>query len=942
MINVLIDTCSWIDLLSEEENDLLKQLEFWKDNNRIQIVTNEIVILEWNKHKENAKGRFYDSLNTKYKHAREVIKRENLYISKNINPVLEIIETQISTIDKLLEKALVLKTSSDIKAYCSDRTILPRKAPFHNKLDSTKDAYIIFSALYHFNDLKEDFIFISSNKNEFGAPNNQQIIHPELIEDFKDTKVSYFNNIGRAVHELKNILDISLEISINNINYKNDLINEIYIDISKPILDQLYDYILERYKEIKFVPLDILINHYPFKSDFNSHITYSLFSSVTDNEELFKLFKSIKIAEDGKFEFLNTQYVQNVENYENKIKKILTNLTYNLIFGITFPREGDSVIQYFDENVCNSPKCNYDRFEFDSCFNKLEFYIDSINDLIELGYLYYKIGNYIESEKKFAHAYNKSIKSKLFLSAFICQFNRSKLQIFIRNRYFDDDVIALIEELKNIDLSKEVVTLKDKRIFDWIQTENFYSSAYNEINDLVKKVIDHYYLQLNGGGSVNSEIEQLLNAYMVIAEFLNDNYIIYDKFSEFKKLCSRFFEGLFASHGIKESQYSRLAYFDDYLIIHLIHYGDSEDIKKFFSRYKLKAIKYQKTAKTGNSLNDLIENFFSKNENITESLKKVCGEKELGFLSFYNTLFNNILVVVSISDFDSKYYEWFLEKMLYYLENNSIIYKYNITDNIRFFLGRVSKKINGNHLKRLFQLSISNSNLHNEWLYDTIRQVIERTEKRISIKAKDFELIKSLIFKKCTSCNRTHPKRIAAYFFKIIKNSSYKRRIRDLIIEELNINFEFELYYYASIFGVIEFNNGYFDKALIFLDKRIDNATLVNVNVFGDEPKRDFYISSVINLCFKFNTHINGSLLDKIKNFEKYYEWLLNMDDFNYNDFQPSWIGEYKTRYYNKAIGTNKKVKHAVEKYLYDNTDSKIEKEYYNIFIRKKWGSKTK
>lgn len=74
-----------------------------------------------------------------------------------------------------------------------------------------------------------------------------------------------------------------------------------------------------------------------------------------------------------------------------------------------------------------------------------------------------------------------------------------------------------------------------------------------------------------------------------------------------------------------------------------------------------------------------------------------------------------------------------------------------------------------------------------------------------------------------------------------------------------------------------------------------------------------------------------------MKKFDVYYLWLLDMNKFNYKNFQSSWIGEYPTRYYFEKIATSSKVKKAVEKQLKTNFNSKIENDYLNIFIRKTW-----
>lgn len=48
MKNILIDTCGWLDLLDEHDNKLLPHLEFWKDNNYVNIISNQVIIEEWN------------------------------------------------------------------------------------------------------------------------------------------------------------------------------------------------------------------------------------------------------------------------------------------------------------------------------------------------------------------------------------------------------------------------------------------------------------------------------------------------------------------------------------------------------------------------------------------------------------------------------------------------------------------------------------------------------------------------------------------------------------------------------------------------------------------------------------------------------------------------------------------------------------------------------
>jgi hypothetical protein len=529
MKNILIDTCSLIDLLSEDKNKLLPHLEFWKQNNCINFVTHKLIIEEWNKHKEKQKKRFEDSLKTKYKHTVEISKKEKLLVPETLVPNLENIDSQIQSIDELLKDSIQLDTSDEIKAFCSDRTIRDtdsdkRKAPYHNKLDSTKDAYIIFSALKHFSDLRQDFLFISANKDDFGSPNELDTkIHPEIIENYSSINVQYISDIGRAINVLKTELQISLlPDEIDNVNtFKNE--DEIEIDKNKPLLEQINDYLSARHKEISFYPISLLINHYPFKK--NSFSYYSTFNLNTDNEELFEFFKSVQIAENNEVSIKEAKFINGVTDYEAKIKSVLLGLTNNLIFNVSNDKSRERVtIRYSEEKICECPKCSFNKFKFTECFQILNtHYKDTKEDLQQNSYLNYQIGNYLFAVEKQKQALGKYKRKHLNTLTFIGLFNLSKLSIFVRNNYFgENSADEVLQELKAIDLEYEEANLsskENKKLIKYLNDNHFYTDAGNKIQESSRKIIDQYYSSLNGGWSSNNEVWCLINDFANLESF---------------------------------------------------------------------------------------------------------------------------------------------------------------------------------------------------------------------------------------------------------------------------------------------------------------------------------------------------------------------------------------------------------------------------------------
>lgn len=70
----LIDTCSWINLIDHgRENPQIDKLSYWIQEGLIELIVPELIIKEWNEHKENEKVRIQEQWKTKQKHYNEYV-----------------------------------------------------------------------------------------------------------------------------------------------------------------------------------------------------------------------------------------------------------------------------------------------------------------------------------------------------------------------------------------------------------------------------------------------------------------------------------------------------------------------------------------------------------------------------------------------------------------------------------------------------------------------------------------------------------------------------------------------------------------------------------------------------------------------------------------------------------------------------------------------------
>ena len=89
----------------------------------------------------------------------------------------------------------------------------------------------------------------------------------------------------------------------------------------------------------------------------------------------------------------------------------------------------------------------------------------------------------------------------------------------------------------------------------------------------------------------------------------------------------------------------------------------------------------------------------------------------------------------------------------------------------------------------------------------------------------------------------------------------------------------------------------------------------------------------MMNLVFKTKAGLSKHHKDQFKGLTDYYDWLLDMKDFNYNKFKPIWLIQYATKYYLEKAFSVDKVKTAVRKFLKANNHP-ILALYYSQYVK--------
>lgn len=699
------------------------------------------------------------------------------------------------------------------------------------------------------------------------------------------------------------------------------------VDKSKPIIEQLNDVFKSVFNNLNIVPIHLLKNIYPLKKADDFYTYYSLFTLTTDNDELFELFESLKI-ENGKVSTTNNKFKKGVKESNKKLKYILEKLSGHLIFNVQHKKSHKTVnIRYSHEKSCTCTRCSFGRLNYEATFNGLLKRPKKIEDKMLLAYMHYELGNFVESTKLFEDIANHAKKNKQVVRYTISQFNLSKLYVFIRNNYWgENSQPELIKRLKIIETDKLYCEFKkdeNKKLLDWILNSKFYSSKREEISKTVNKIKDHYHTQLKGGWSSNSHIWSLINDYAEIETFLNGNFIIYDRFSEYQELTDTFIEGLIISHSMNENQSSRLEHFDDWLLLRIVFNGNAERILKLFYRYELKSIKYKPTSKKGNTFIDIVNNHLTNYQNILSAFEKSCEKSNSVFWEKYNSIFCNFMTLVSISDIDSSAINAIAKNLLKYLNETNFINHLSIKY-VRLFIIRKGQFIDKNDLYGFLNLFVTNGKFHENDFIESVTAQIKKHHRELILDETTLKELLFIAFDKCKICNHKHSPEFLPSIYNAT-NSENKQKIKTRIEDELKNQFNSNLYYMSAIYGVFNGEDDFFDLFIESAKPKSKTASFKSV-FSGSEDNRLPQVNMLVNLCFKNDIDLSQSKFDAFRIFDDYYLWLLDLENFDYIKFNPKWATEYQTKYYLEQFRKFPIIKEKALEYLKNNSDYMVEK----------------
>ncbi|WP_128330795.1 DUF4365 domain-containing protein [Apibacter sp. HY039] len=808
---------------------------------------------------------------------------------------------------------------------------------------------------YFYNELEEPLIFTLcdiQNKNIYWYTIQTDSSLPEriLLEEHRNTEKKKNKKTIQIYIPVKNILNpTTFNRFLSDIEYvrkhqirKKYIINEnLKADYTKleekieglHIIDKLYTTI-DAFESINVIPNNIILRLPHFK---NSSI--SGFSLYTNDNELFDLVNDIKIK-NGKYILSNNE--EKVKNQEKKLKAIIYFFKVNYIEHIRWKGNiNDKEKSYVcihklrSYKKCNCERCKVERLEYTEAEKLLQKPLNEKSPIFEKlrrGYTYYLLGDYPNSALIFLDIYNTAKKKDNPINYVISVYNLIQLKRILKSWWLINENKDLINKLEEIEFNIEESFIIQYAphfldIYKEIKDDKFYQNSYIKIGLALEEIRKIWYSDKYGDWTSSSEdsYSVLLSVFYKFYSYLDFNFIIYNQFIEYKELLIKLLEGVFALYTLKNPEAIKYQEFH-YSIIKMWIFSISYEKSKFLlKKYNIKKIKLITEDKVINNIENLLHNLYI-NYNKNNQKSKYTAKRDEGIIS-------NIGLILSLIEIENRRLNNLIKKLISFNDN----IKGNKSDyyhSLYLIIKSNPIKVNKNYI-RLVIYMIINSSFRMNFLPELIKIY---TNKCLKKEIKSF-VLNTLQIKSIDEIviDNHLPYDLFYDLFETfdLLDSKSKSKINSIINNTLNSKFIYELYYNSLVYDLIKPD-----------DKNLFNLFLACIPDQSQERKEDdpfkiapdnITLKEVINVIYKYDLEITEefkNLIDKSSVEQRnYFIWLLNLEDFDYSNFNSYWILECSTDYYIKAFKKSNKLITELQKSLKNDYIEGVAEIYFDKLV---------
>jgi hypothetical protein len=624
---------------------------------------------------------------------------------------------------------------------------------------------------------------------------------------FPEIDIFYYTDIRQVISKL-DALGIGISEKLLEFSEERPDMEEPFMDRNLPVLDQVYAYFQELFSELTIISQNLFTGQYPFILDRNSHYHSSPFTLVTDNEDIYELLQ-VKVSDD-RIEDTSAKHILNKED-EDKIRFIIGTLRRNYIWYVSLKNREPVGIIYKAKHVrCDCAQCSLYRFNWKQTLEAL--YTTTDTDTLELhtrmkvAYIKYQLGDFKTSALDFEQIFMDPATT--VFQKYICAFNLKLLSKLLQYEFNQENVVQQLERrIEGIDLLRvkdEAIQGKPvfKRIVEWIDSKKFYSEPKQKILYTSENMRDLFYS--SNGGNVDYTNEAL-EAYTVMDDFLNYNYIVYNKFSEYTSVTRAFTETLFASYGCSRYLGGKLRRFWDYVLEKLIMNAHSNVIRLYSRRYDTTNAVYDHHDGNRFELTEAVVNFFTNYAFVSATTS---FEKSYYYNDQLKTIATNLLQFLQVVDLKYCNTDFIADSLVTFLREDKQT-DFRLLEELARLLNTKGSHFPVSLCERIVEMIAAHKELHHDSLCEAVCRQLKNSS--FTLNEELFGFLMTKIVPECPDCKRQHSRDMLADFSELMTEEQ-KVRMKGKLTTQLEESFDTGDYYREVMGGLINFEKGFHEQ----------------------------------------------------------------------------------------------------------------------------------
>lgn len=942
--HLLIDNCILLNLVSKSGfSELLEKLVKIANEKKVILLVPEMLKEEWQKHRERLRRELsvdIDKLSAEARQQKVMNHPKAAYTAAQVNQLKAVLYSQFDAIDSLLANSPATITHAETPAVLIYEQQRKKKAPYTKPgKEVLSDAVIFYSSLdYCKRHGLNDLFFVTSNHTDYSfSTARKEELHPDYLEVYPEITIHYHVHIGQLFGRLEKEGIQFAEEKQNETGAESEQVDTstIFIDRDSPILDQVYFYLKEVFEELSIIPKKFFAEQYPFILAERFVYYHQAYTLVTDNKEIYELLQ-VEIDGDN-YHDPSGKFVHTDEDKE-KIRFILQILLQNWIQQVSFKNQQSVRVNVKGHRtICTCVHCNWRGLRWSKAIAQLYPPADTdaspdSEQLLKHAFVRYRIGDFKGAAESFGKIYES--QAAYGIRKYLLAFNLKKLTRLMQHEYMNESFVhQLVKKIDELDLEKILAACirakpAQKGLLNWMHERKFQLDTMEVLQHSVDQMRDLYYSQ--NGGNVEYTRESI-EAFMVCDDFLNLNYIVYDKFTEYKRLTNAFVETLFASYGASKRLGGKLIHFSDYLLERLVLNADGKNIQKYASRYNVQNALYELQPANRFDLVAATATFFLEHDSLE---KESSFEKGFHYNDQLTSIAINALQAIGMLSITAEELNVLAPALLSYLSTDERV-DFRVLQSITSLLNQKKSLFSTAFYLEVIKLVPGIKNLHQEGLVAIATDMLEKTDdSKADVKNLDdstFDMVLAKFTAKCPDCNSEHPWGILSDYYQLMSHEQ-RSKTTEVITSLLHAKFEAHDYYIASMLDMISGDNKLHRLYTDYIKEAIEKP-YPRPPFFSAPEYADHRVDQYLNYCFKLGLEVPQEIDDKLRETSDYYFWLLNPESFDYSKFEDEWLDNHFTLHYKKWFKKSNKLKEYMIGKLWDSNNRTLERKVLQIYV---------